>query len=69
MKSGIVFGEAACIDGLIDRIEEETGFDVTVVATGGAAESIIMHCRRTIIYDSELTLKGLSIIYQRNSGF
>lgn len=67
MKSGIVFGQAACIDGLLDRIEEETGFDVTAVATGGAAESIIGHCTRTIIYDNELTLKGLYIIYRRNA--
>jgi len=67
MKSGVVFGEAACIDGILDRIEEETGFDVTAVATGGAAESIIGHCRRTVLYDRELTLKGLYIIYRRNT--
>lgn len=66
MKSGAVFGQAAAIDGLLDRIERELGYDVTAVATGGAAESVIACCEREIVYDSALTLKGLGLIYRRN---
>ena len=66
MKSGIVNGNAASMDGLIDRIEDEIGSKATVVATGGLAKCIIPHCRHDIILDDELLLKGLYIIYQKN---
>jgi type III pantothenate kinase len=66
MKSGIVYSSAAAIDGLIDRLEEEVDGDVTVVATGGLAGKIIPHCRRKIIRDDHLLLKGLEIIYRKN---
>ena len=66
MKSGIVYSSAAAIDGLIDRLSEEVDGDVTVVATGGVAEKIIPHCRRKIIRDDDLVLKGLEIIYRKN---
>ena len=63
MKSGIIFGHAACLDGMIDRMEEELGYPCKVVATGGLAKVIIPHCKRKIIEDQELLLKGLKIIY------
>lgn len=66
MKSGIIVGNAAMIDGMIDRIEEELGYNVTVVATGGLASVVIPMCRHTIIRDDGLLLKGLNIIYQKN---
>lgn len=66
MKSGIVMGQASCIDGMIERIWEELGYQATVVATGGLAGSIVPYCRKEIICDNELTLKGLNIIYQKN---
>lgn len=66
MKSGIIMGQAACMDGMIERIWEEMGCEATVVATGGLAGRIIPHCRKKIIYDNELTLKGLDIIYRKN---
>ena len=66
MKSGIVYSSAAAIDGLIDRLSEEVDGDVTVVATGGVAEKIIPHCRRKIIRDDDLVLKGLEITYRKN---
>jgi type III pantothenate kinase len=66
MKSGAVFGNAALIDGMIDRIEDELGQKVTVVATGGLASTIIPFCRREIVCDEDLLLKGLWILYQKN---
>lgn len=51
---------------MIERIEEEIGCKVTVVATGGLAKSIIPHCKRKVILDEELMLKGLYIIYEKN---
>ena len=67
MKSGIVIGQAAQLDGLIDRVWEEMGINVPIVATGGLSGSIVPHCKHDIIYDNELTLKGLGEIYKRNT--
>ena len=66
MKSGIIYSSAAAIDGIIDRMKEELGSDVTVIATGGLAKKIVPHCRREVILDDDLLLKGLSILYQKN---
>ena len=66
MKSGIIYGNASCLDGLIDRIQEELGQPATVVATGGLASVIVPHCRHSIIIDDALLLKGLLLIYRRN---
>ena len=66
MKSGIVLGQASCLDGMIGRIREELGYPVNAVATGGLAGCIVPHCREKIICDNELTLKGLAIIYRKN---
>ncbi|MCM1088624.1 MAG: type III pantothenate kinase [Muribaculaceae bacterium] len=66
MKSGIVMGQAACMDGMIERIWEELGYETNIVATGGLSGSIVPYCKKKIVYDNELTLKGLSIIYHKN---
>lgn len=66
MKSGLVYGTAAMIDGLLDRIEDELGSPAAVVATGGLAKEIITHCDRTIMYDENLLLDGLKEIYYKN---
>ncbi|MEG2500917.1 MAG: type III pantothenate kinase [Oscillospiraceae bacterium] len=68
MKSGIIFSNAAAIDGIVDRIEEQLGEKVTVVATGGLASVIKPHCKHRVIYDETLLLKGLFIIYNKNKG-
>lgn len=68
MRSGIVLGHAAAIDGLLDRVEEELGEKVTVVATGGLASKVIPCCRHKITLDNALLLTGLSIIYGKMSG-
>lgn len=66
MKSGIIHGNAACLDGMIDRIEKELGKPATVVATGGISNVIVPHCTHEIILDDVLLLKGLFLIYQKN---
>lgn len=65
MQSGIVYGTAAMLDGLIKRIKAELGReDVTVVATGGYSKSITPCCETEIIYDENLLLDGLRFIYE-----
>lgn len=66
MKSGIVMGQASCLDGMIERIWEELGYQAPVVATGGLAGCIVPYCKKEIVCDNELTLKGLDIIYRKN---
>lgn len=66
MKSGIVMGQASCLDGMIERIWEELGYHAPVVATGGLAGCIVPYCKKEIVCDNELTLKGLDIIYRKN---
>ena len=65
-KNGILYGNAAAVDGIIDRIEEELGKKVTAIATGGMSGKIIPHCKRKIIQDEDLLLKGLLVIYEKN---
>ncbi len=67
MKSGAVYGTAALIDGMIDRMETELGEPVTVVATGGLAGTVVPYCRRKIEYEPALLLKGLAILYEKNA--
>jgi type III pantothenate kinase len=67
MTSGIVFGNASMMDGMADRIEEELGQPVTVIATGGLAGLIAPYCRRTVLHDPDLMLKGLYLIYRKNT--
>ena len=67
MKSGIMFGTASTIDGMIERIEAEIGQRCTVIATGGLAGTVIPLCKRDIILDDDLLLKGLLFIYNKNN--
>lgn len=66
MRSGAVYGTAAMIDGMVERMEEELGYSCKIVATGGLAGAIIPHCRREIICDDDLLLKGLWALYEKN---
>ena len=67
MRSGIMLGTACMLDGLVQRFEEELGSKATVVATGGIAKFIIPMCRTPIVYDKDLLLKGLAILYRENT--
>ncbi len=66
MQSGLVFGNACMLDGMISRIEEELGEKATVIATGGLASTICHHCRREILLDDDLLIKGLWLVYNKN---
>lgn len=66
MQSGIVNGNAAMIDGMIERVEDELGMPVTAVATGGISQFIIPHCKRKVIHDEDMLLKGLYLLYKKN---
>lgn len=66
MRSGLLLGSAAMLDGMVERIEEELGYPVKVVATGGLAKFIAPLCKREMIIDDNLLLKGLVILYNRN---
>lgn len=66
MQSGIMLGAACMLDGMIERMEQELGQPATVLATGGIARFVIPMCRRTIIFDRNLLLKGLTILYENN---
>lgn len=66
MQSGIIYSNAASMDGIIDRIEAELGEKTTVVATGGLAKNIIPFCCKNIILDEDLLLKGLLYLYRKN---
>lgn len=66
LRGGMIYGNAASIDGMIERMEEELGCKCTIVATGGLAQAVIPHCRHNIIIDEDLLLKGLQTIYEKN---
>lgn len=66
MRSGLLLGSAAMLDGMVERIEEELGYPAKVVATGGLAKFIVPLCRREMLTDDSLLLKGLDLLYRRN---
>ncbi len=66
MRSGVLFGNASLIDGMIERINEEFGRELNVYATGGMFALIIPLCKRKMIIDEHLVLKGLNILYRKN---
>ena len=66
MRSGIMHGTAAMLEGLVERMEEELGYKTTVIATGGIAQFVVPLCKREIKLERDLLLKGLNIIYKKN---
>ncbi len=67
MQSGTVFGYASMIDGMCEKLEEELGEKVmTTVATGGLAKDLVKSCKRDIVYNGELILYGLKVLYNKN---
>jgi len=66
MRSGIMMGAACMIDGMIERMEAELGYETTVIATGGIAKFVLPMCKRKILYDKDLLVKGLAALYREN---
>jgi len=66
IKSGVIFGAAAEIDGMTERFEAELGEQATIVATGGISGAVYRHCKREIVHDPNLILRGLGVIYEKN---
>lgn len=67
MQSGLIYGNASLVDGMIERAEEELGKSVTPVATGGLSRFIVPYCKNKIVYDEHLLLKGLYVLFQKNN--
>ncbi len=67
MKSGIVYGTASMVEGIISRIEAELGEKANVIVTGGFGRAISKHCKAETVVDENLLLDGLRIIYNKNN--
>lgn len=68
MQSGVVFGYASLVDGLLQKIEKEMGAPCRTIATGGLAELICAHTSLVEEIRPDLTLEGLRLIYSKNRG-
>ena len=65
MKSGIIYGYAGLVDGIVKRMKTEMGTNPKIIATGGLAEIMAEICETIDLVDTSLTLEGLRIIYEK----
>jgi type III pantothenate kinase len=68
LQSGLVYGFAGQVDGIVEAIRGELGVEAATVATGGLADLIVPHARTLERTDPFLTLEGLRLVWERNSG-
>lgn len=66
IQAGLLLGEAVMVDGLVARVREELGAHAPVIATGGLAEKMAPLCDSIELVDTDLTLRGLALLYARN---
>lgn len=66
LQSGALYGFAGQVDGLVDRITAELGEVTAVVATGGLAPIVVPESRTITVYEPDLTLIGLRLVFEKN---
>ena len=66
IRSGVIYGFAAQVDGILARLREELGEEIEAIATGGLANAIVPFCENIDAVDQLLTLTGLRLIHERN---
>lgn len=67
LRSGVLLGAAAMVDGMVERMQKELGGSAALVATGGLAPLVLEQCTVAVRHEPALTLTGLRIIYERNA--
>lgn len=67
MRSGIMVGAAAMLDGMVQRMEEELGAKATVIATGRIGQYVVPLCKTPIRYERDLLIHGLAALYRENT--
>ncbi len=67
MKSGVIYGNSAMIDGMVNLFKEDLGENLNIIATGGLSSTIISYCKNKIDIDEFMVLKGLKILYDKNN--
>jgi type III pantothenate kinase len=67
LRSGVLLGAAAMVEGMVERMQKELGGFAALVATGGLAPLVLGRCSVAIRHEPSLTLRGLRIIYERNA--